>query len=337
MQIETQNVLGSGRTDLLRVADWFFPEGMNHHQLFAGLPGAQRLLQAVARRIAGLGRLPDPSSTSAPSRSVERHKADVLVVGAGPSGMAVALELAQRQRRVVIVDDDLDWGGGARALVPPRARPWQPLSVAFAEAIAQSRIELRLRTTAAGVFGDDVLVAGDRGVEVLVASTLVLAPGAHDGTLAFEGNDVPGVMSARAAGWFLSHGVTVGKRVVVAVADGGGPFGEAYGRAVPSATLVQGTPVRARGSARVHEVTIASRRGERRFPCDTLLVDAPRSPAYEVCAQAGAELAHEPRGFVVIAPGGKIRDGVFAVGEAVGTPFEAEAIAREAVTVLEHM
>jgi sarcosine oxidase subunit alpha len=337
MEIETQNVVGSGRTDLLRVADWFFPEGMNHHELLAGVPGAQRLLQALARRIAGLGKLPDISSATAPRRSVERRKADVLVVGAGPAGMAVGLELAKRRRRVVLVDDDLDWGGGSRALIPPRAGTWQPLSVAFAQAIAQSRIELRLRTTAAGVYGDDVLVASDEGVEVVGARTLILAPGAHDGVLAFEGNDLPGVMSARAAGWFLSYGVTVGRRIVVAVAEGGGPFGEAYVRAVPSATLVQGSPVRARGSARVHEATIASRRGERRFPCDALLVDAPRSPAYEVCAQAGAELAHEPRGFVVRAPGGKIRDGVFAVGEAVGTPFEAEAIAREALAVSEHM
>ena len=31
-------MVGSKDTDLLRVADWFFPEGMNHHELFAGVP-----------------------------------------------------------------------------------------------------------------------------------------------------------------------------------------------------------------------------------------------------------------------------------------------------------
>ncbi len=58
LRIETQNVVGSKDTDLLRMADWFFPEGMNHHELFAGVPGVQRVLQGFARRVAGLGRLP---------------------------------------------------------------------------------------------------------------------------------------------------------------------------------------------------------------------------------------------------------------------------------------
>ena len=58
-------------------------------------------------------------------------------------------------------------------------------------------------------------------------------------------------------------------------------------------------PRRVSGSARVKAVTIATADGERRLPCDALLIDAPRAPAYELCAQAGAELSHEPRGFVV--------------------------------------
>ena len=66
-----------------------------------------------------------------------------------------------------------------------------------------------------------------------------------------------------------------------------------------------------------------------------LVVDAPRAPAYKLCAQAGAELGHEPCGFVVRTTGGLIRDGVFAVGEVAGTPFEPAAIAREAAAVAE--
>src|SRR5262249_17375161 len=47
MRIETQNVLGVGGADVLRAADWFFPEGLNHHELLAGVPGAQRVLQSI--------------------------------------------------------------------------------------------------------------------------------------------------------------------------------------------------------------------------------------------------------------------------------------------------
>ncbi len=72
MLIETQNVVGSRDVDLFRMADWFFPEGMNHHELFAGVPGVERVMQALARRVAGLGRLPaeagDPRPTEASRR-----------------------------------------------------------------------------------------------------------------------------------------------------------------------------------------------------------------------------------------------------------------------------
>jgi sarcosine oxidase subunit alpha len=340
MCIETQNVVGSGRTDFLRAADWFFPEGMNHHELLAGVPGMQGILQGLARRVSGSGKL--PKERAAPTAAARRN-VDVLVVGAGPAGMAVAVELSKRKRQVEVIDDSLAWGGNLRALgfqaVGPRQKDaWRPLSSAFEDALRASRVVLTLRTTAAGVYGDDVLVANDTRVEVVTARTLVLAPGAHDGTLAFEGNDVPGVMSARAACFLLTHGVSAGKKIVVAVA-GGAPFGEAYARAVKGAVLVHDAPVRTRGSARVREVTFAGStgKGERRLACDALLLDAPRAPAYELCAQAGAELAHEANGFIVKAPHGKIREGVFAAGEAVGTPLEPDAIAREAAALAEHV
>jgi sarcosine oxidase subunit alpha len=331
--IETQNVVGSRETDLLRATDWFFPKGMNPHELFAGVPGMKRAMQALARRMAGLGNLPRPV-VRARQRATPRRAIDTLVVGTGPAGMAAALELLRRGRHVEAIDDDIAWGGGTQSLQGADARPWVALRNAFAAAIVAKRVAVRLRTVAAGIYGNDVLVASDQGVEVVVARTLVLAPGAHDGVLAFEGNDVPGVMSARAAGRALAHGVFLGKRVVVVVAEDGGPFGEAYARALPAAILVRGTPVAVRGSARVRGATIvvAADATDRALSCDALVVDAPRAPAYEVCAQAGAKLTHEPRGFVVLAErGGRIRDGVFATGEVVGTPLEPNAIEEAAM------
>ncbi len=84
----------------------------------------------------------------------------------------------------------------------------------------------------AALYGDDLLVAGPEGAEIVTARALVLAPGAHDGVLAFEGNDLPGVMSARAAAWLLARGVTLGERVVVCVAPEASGAGEAFAREV---------------------------------------------------------------------------------------------------------
>jgi sarcosine oxidase subunit alpha len=331
--VETQNVVGSREHDVLRMADWFFPEGMNHHELFAGVPGVQRVMQAFARRVAGLGKL--PAEASAP-RQAQRRDADVVVVGSGPAGMGAALALAAKGRKVEVLDDDLDWGGCTRALLGADAEPWGERVEAFGSAVTGGRLALRLETTAAAVYGGDLLVAGPGGVEVVSARTLVLAPGAHDGTLAFEGNDGPAVMSARAGGRLLGRGVTPAERVAIVVAPGGGPFGEAYARARPEATLVRGVPVGSKGSGRVRGWLVATSEGERRVDAEVLLVDAPRAPAYELCAQAGAELAHEPQGFIVKAgPGGRIAGGVFAVGEVVGTPLEPSAMARAAAAMAE--
>jgi sarcosine oxidase subunit alpha len=332
MRVDTQNVVGSRDHDLLGMADWFFAEGMNHHELFAGVPGVQQVMQAFARRVAGLGKLPKEAR---PPREALRREADVLIVGSGPSGMATAVRLSERGRRVEVVDDDLAWGGSVRSLVGVDAAVWQPLVQAFGAALVGGRVACRLGTTAAGVFGGDVLVAAEGGVEVVTPRTLVLAPGAHDGVLAFEGNDTPGVMSARAAGRLLGYGVVPGERIVVVVTERGGPFGEAFVRAHPAATLVRGAPVSAKGSGRVREWTVATPAGEQRLKADVLVVDAPRAPAYELCAQAGAALVHEDRGFVVRAPHGRVRDGVFAVGEVAGTPLDPAAVANEADAVAE--
>ncbi len=337
MRVETQNVVGSRETDLLRMADWFFPMGMNHHELLAGVPGLQRVMQAFARRVAGLGKLPEaPREEGAGVRAAARREVDVLVVGAGGAGMAAALELVRHGRAVEVLDDDLEWGGSLRALHGADAEPWVPLRGAFSSAVRAGRVTVRLHTTAAGIYGDDVLVLAEGAAEVVTARTLVLAPGAHDGVVAFEGNDVPGVMSARAGGWLLARGVVPGKRLVVAVADGASPFGEAYARAVPEATLVRGAPVRVRGSARAREVTLVTDRGERTLGCDALLIDAPRAPAYELCAQAGARLVHGKDGYsVATGPAGRIRAGVFALGEVTGARLDPDLIVRSAAALAE--
>jgi sarcosine oxidase subunit alpha len=341
MVVVSQNRLGPREVDLLRMTDWFFPEGMNHHELFAGVPGIQTIMQGFARRVAGLGRL--PTTPEAPRRAVRRH-VDVLVVGAGPSGMAVASRLARAGRKVEVVDDQLVAGGGIAALAAEEAARFDGIRAPFAAAVKSGQIRLRLRTTAGAIYGHDVLLAGEEGAEVAEAEALVLAPGAHDSALAFEGNDVPGVMSARAAGFLLNHGVLAGERACVVVPEGGGPFGEAYAHAASAFSTVEvvfGDPISVKGASTVKGVRIRTPDGkERSLSVDAVLIDAPRSPAYELCQQAGATLAHDlPRGFVVVTHDGRIAadGGIWAVGEVSGVPFEPRAIDANAAAVAEQI
>ena len=328
--VESQNTLGTRKVDLLRVTDWFFPEGMNHHELFAGVPGVSSIMQVFARRVAGLGKMPTEALASKPAT---RRDVGVLIVGAGPSGLALAVELAAAGHRVEIVDDAVVRGGSLRSLSRAALAPFLPVLEAVRAGEQKGTIVVRAQTTVGGVFGDDALMVGPAGAEVVHARALVLATGSHDGVLAFEGNDVPGVMSARALGLLLQVGAAPGQKLVVAAC--GGAFADSVRELAESARLTvevaQGEPVRVVGTASVRGAVIRDSAGrEKEIACDILAVDAPTAPAYELCEQAGARLRHEARGYVAQTDGGRVRDGVWALGEACGLPFSADALLAEA-------
>src|SRR5262245_29976211 len=100
-RLHTQNVLGSRRLDLMQATDWFFPRGIDHHHFLAGVPAASYVVQKIARHVAGFGKIPDEPR---PIGSARREEVDVLVVGAGAAGLAVALHLvASKARPKVLV------------------------------------------------------------------------------------------------------------------------------------------------------------------------------------------------------------------------------------------
>lgn len=341
--VVSQNRLGPREVDLLRMTDWFFPDGMNHHELFAGVPGIQTIMQGFARRVAGLGRLPTEAEQA---RKSTRRTVDVVVIGGGPSGLAVAAHAAASGRSVEVIDDQLEIGGSLLALSEEEAKSFAAIRAELGLAVHDGRVRLRPSTVAGGIYGNDLLVSSPEGAEILEPRALILASGAHDGVLAFEGNDLPGVMSARAAALFLRHGVAVGERVVIVVPRGGGPFGASYARAIendPDAKkrvtieIVYGEPLSVDGTSTVKGVKVATDVGDRELECDALLVDAPRAPAYELAAQAGAVLVHEPRGFVVTTKSGRIRDGVFAAGELTGVPFDVTAFENDAKRIADRL
>ena len=97
--------------------------------------------------------------------------------------------------------------------------------------------------------------------------------------------------------------------------------------------MLHGDPLAIRGSNYAKGVRVRTAKGEREVDADVVLIDAPRSPAFELCQQAGASVVHEPRGFVVRSDGGRIADGIWATGEVCGVPFDPAALDAHAALV----
>jgi NADPH-dependent 2,4-dienoyl-CoA reductase/sulfur reductase-like enzyme len=145
----------------------------------------------------------------------------VVVLGAGPAGLAAA-QTAARRTRVLLVDAEPAVGGqyarqSSLTAVTDRLDPrieHLPATTVWAIERRPQGARLHLRSGPADA-------PGSRG-RVLDADALVLATGAHDRTLPFPGWDLPGVYTAGAA-QALAKGqhVAIGRRLLIA---GTGPF-----------------------------------------------------------------------------------------------------------------
>ncbi|MEZ4295903.1 MAG: 2Fe-2S iron-sulfur cluster-binding protein [Polyangiaceae bacterium] len=326
--IETQNVLGSRESDLLRLTDWFFPQGIDHHHLMAGIPGVSGVMQAFARKLAGLGKLPD---AKVPPREARRAEVSVLVVGAGLAGHAVASTLASAGVDVLLADDAVAPGGSLSGA--PRVAKGMEARYPLA------RVKVASCSVVAGIYRGEALVAAEDGATVVRAKATVFATGTHDGVLAVPNNDLPGVMSARALAQLAARGVFPKGRTAI-VGDGfwadeltsllpATPRGERPTR-IPSADVVS-----FKGTSRVREVYVRDAKGGRSIPADVVATAVPGAPSFEVAAQAGADVRFDPAcGYAVACDErGRAAPSVWATGECTGAPFDPEAIAAQAERV----
>ncbi|WP_045761896.1 NAD(P)/FAD-dependent oxidoreductase [Xanthomonas albilineans] len=145
---------------------------------------------------------------------------DVLVVGAGPAGLAAALAAASHGSRVALVDLQARAGGQIWrhdvTHAPPR------LAARTLAQLAASAVAFLPQTQLVMTQGRQVLLDGPEGARWLGYDTLVLATGARELLLPFPGWTLPGVTGAGGAQALAKQGWPMaGRRVVVA---GSGPL-----------------------------------------------------------------------------------------------------------------
>src|SRR6202049_5053934 len=147
---ESQNRWPSLKHDVGRLNDRlsaFFPAGFYYKTFMWPRTAWKWLYEPVIRRAAGLGR---PPTRADPDRDARCYAhCDVLVVGAGPAGIAAALAAAGGGARVIVCDETAEFGGSLLGDVAARidgasGGTWVERSIASLQ--ANPRITLLART-----------------------------------------------------------------------------------------------------------------------------------------------------------------------------------------------
>ncbi|MBO8168989.1 MAG: FAD-dependent oxidoreductase [Thermoanaerobacteraceae bacterium] len=153
------------------------------------------------------------------------QQVDLAVIGAGPAGLAAAVEAATHGVRPVVFDENYRPGGqlfkqihkffGSREHLAG-IRGFRIGEKLLADAYRLG-IEVKLGATVYGLFPDRQLEVVCRQQKLSYqAQKIVLASGASENTLSFPGSTLPGVMSAGAAQTMINvNRVLPGKKVLM--------------------------------------------------------------------------------------------------------------------------
>jgi sarcosine oxidase subunit alpha len=208
-----------------------------YYKTFMGSKKIWEFSEPWIRKAAGLGCPPVEADPDIYDK-LNQH-CDVLVVGAGPAGLMAALEAARTGARVIIADEQNEFGGSLLAatqtLDGKPCREW--VSQTTTELSNLNNVELLPRSTVFGYYDHNFLAILERRTDHLgpVATTgvrqrlhrvrarqVVLATGAIERPLVFANNDVPGVMLASSVSTYVNrYGVAPGNKLVLFTTNDG--------------------------------------------------------------------------------------------------------------------
>lgn len=296
-----------------------------YYKTFFGSAKRWMFYEWFIRKAAGLG---DAPTKADPDRYSHRAAfCDVLVVGAGRSGLVAALEAAEGGRRVILVEQDTVAGGSLLRGDHDLGDGWVDDTLARIRAAGG---KVLTRTGASGYWEHDLVtltqLLSEPGQPArggtpqrlwrVRAGEVILATGCIERPLAFAHNDRPGVMLSRAVRTYVRRfGVVPGRRVVIAtnnddayrtahalVAAGAQVVAILDTRPAPAgaaladglAVLNDAAPVSVKGSRHhLRRVTADVGGVERLFEADLLAVSGGFTPAVHLHMQAGGMLTFD--------------------------------------------
>ncbi len=209
----------------------FMPPGF-YYKTFMAPSKLWMTYEKMIRKGAGLGRSPKENDPDI-YETINQH-ADVLVVGGGPAGITAALNAARTGARVILADEQNEFGGNLlsqRDLLDGQpAQKW--IDSAIAELASIKNVTLLSNATVNGYHDHNFLTIHERctdhtfdlapkgdvrqRIHRVRAKQVILATGAHERPLVFANNDIPGCMLASAVSTYINrYNVVPGKKLLL--------------------------------------------------------------------------------------------------------------------------
>jgi len=229
----SQNCWPSLRIDLLSVNDMaapFLGAGFYYKTFMWPKAFWEGLYEPMIRRAAGLGAIAKEPSGQVYERAFAF--CDLLIIGAGPTGLMAALVAGRAGADVILADEDARMGG--RLLAETEDVGGQAgvdwVASVLAELETMENVRLMIRTTVTGAYDQGTFGALERVAQHvadpgqtpretfwrIAAKRAILAAGAIERPVAFRNNDRPGIMTAGAVRAYLNRwGVVSGKSIVL--------------------------------------------------------------------------------------------------------------------------
>lgn len=230
----SQNRWPSLKWDAMAINDLFSPfltAGFYYKTFMWPKAFWEKLYEPMIRRAAGLGTLshdPDPDNYD----KGYLH-CDLLIIGAGPAGLAAALTAGEAGARVILADEDFVLGGRLIAdtgtLADEDGATWAGKTVARLQAMPNVRV--MSRSTVIGAFDHGIYGMVERVSDHLLepapgkprqilwrvySKRAILAAGATERPIVFENNDRPGIMLASAMRAYANRwAVSTGSAIAV--------------------------------------------------------------------------------------------------------------------------